>query len=109
MKKILVLINPKARSGEQAYAEVIADLEKTDYGIIKLSEEERNELRPVIEKEALSFAVAFVDNDEIDRINILQASFKAMHLAVEKLSRKPNLLLVESDPRKRGKNSHQWY
>lgn len=63
----------------------------------QLSEEERNELRPVIEKEAISFAVAFVDNDEIDRINILQASFKAMHLAVEKLSRKPNLLLVDGN------------
>lgn len=63
----------------------------------QLTEEERNELRPVIEREALSFAVAFVDNDEIDRINILQASFKAMHLAVEKLKRKPNLLLVDGN------------
>ena len=63
----------------------------------QLNEEERNELRPVIEKEAISFAVAFVDNEEIDRINILQASFKAMHLAVEKLSKKPNLLLVDGN------------
>ncbi|RYY12408.1 MAG: ribonuclease HII [Chitinophagaceae bacterium] len=63
----------------------------------QLSEDERNELRPIIEKEAISFAVAFVDNDEIDRINILQASFKAMHLAVDNLKRKPNLLLVDGN------------
>src|SRR3954465_11094611 len=47
----------------------------------QLSAKERDELRPVIEKEAVSFSVASVDNDEIDIINILQASFKAMHLA----------------------------
>ncbi len=63
----------------------------------QLTEEERNELRPIIEKEAVSYSVAFVDNDEIDRINILQASFKAMHIAVEQLKRKPNLLLVDGN------------
>ena len=42
-------------------------------------------LRPIIEKESIAYAVASVNNDEIDRINILQASFKAMHLALNKL------------------------
>ncbi len=63
----------------------------------QLTEEQRNELRPVIEREAISYSVAFVDNDEIDRINILQASFKAMHIAVDNLKRRPNLLLVDGN------------
>ena len=63
----------------------------------KLTEKERDELRPVIEKEAISFAVASVDNDEIDAINILQASFKAMHLALDQLHKTPQLLLVDGN------------
>ncbi len=51
----------------------------------KLNEKTRYLLRPIIEKEALAFGVAFVDAPEIDKINILQASFKAMHLALDKL------------------------
>ncbi len=43
----------------------------------QLTKEERNTLRPVIEKESISYSVARVDNEEIDQINILQASFKA--------------------------------
>lgn len=62
-----------------------------------LTKEERNILRPVIEKECYSFAVASVTNVEIDRINILQASFKAMHLALNKLSTPPELLLVDGN------------
>ena len=54
-----------------------------------LTEKQRNELRPVIEKESIAFAVASVDNNEIDSINILQASFKAMHLALDKLTVTP--------------------
>ena len=61
----------------------------------QLTLEERELLRPIIEKECISYAVAQVDNDEIDRINILQASFKAMHIAVGKLKIKPELLLVD--------------
>lgn len=61
----------------------------------QLTPEERELLRPIIEKECISYAVARVDNEEIDRINILQASFKAMHLAVGKLKVKPELLLVD--------------
>ena len=63
----------------------------------QLSEKERDILRPVIEKESICFSVASVDNDEIDRINILQASFKAMHLALDKLRKTPNYLLIDGN------------
>jgi len=63
----------------------------------QLTREERNLLRPIIEKECYSFAVASVSNVEIDRINILQASFKAMHLALNKLKTAPELLLVDGN------------
>ena len=63
----------------------------------KLTEEERNELRPIIEKEAVSYAVSFVDNNEIDTINILKASFKAMHLAIDQLKQQPELLLIDGN------------
>lgn len=60
-------------------------------------EKDREELRPIIENSALAFAVASVDNEEIDRINILKASFKAMHLALNKLKKKPQLLLIDGN------------
>ena len=60
-------------------------------------EKDRYELRTVIEKEAVAYAVASVDNDEIDSINILRASFKAMHLALEKLQQMPGLLLIDGN------------
>lgn len=63
----------------------------------QLSEKKRDLLRPIIEKEAISWAVAFVDHQEIDQINILQASFKAMHLAVDDLSVRPELLLIDGN------------
>ena len=63
----------------------------------ELTKEERNMLRPIIEKECCSFAVATVTNVEIDRINILQASFKAMHLALNKLKTSPELLLIDGN------------
>ncbi len=63
----------------------------------QLSEKHRDELRPIIEKEAISFSVASVSNDEIDQINILKASFKAMHLALDSLHRKPELLLIDGN------------
>ena len=62
-----------------------------------LSEKSRDLLRPIIEKESISFAVANVTNDEIDVINILQASFKAMHLAIDGLTKKPNHLLIDGN------------
>jgi ribonuclease HII len=62
-----------------------------------LSEKSRDILRPIIEKESIAFAVAHVSNNEIDSINILQASFKAMHLAIDKLTKKPNHLLIDGN------------
>ena len=63
----------------------------------QLTKEERDCLRPLIEKESIAYAVSSVSNDEIDRINILQASFKAMHLALNKLKNKPDILLVDGN------------
>lgn len=63
----------------------------------QLSEKQRDELRPVIEKEAIAFAVAAVDNEEIDQVNILKASFKAMHLAIDQLHKRPGLLLIDGN------------
>ena len=63
----------------------------------QLTKEERDSLRPIIEKESIAYSVSSVSNDEIDRINILQASFKAMHLALNKLKSKPELLLIDGN------------
>ncbi|MBK7041397.1 MAG: ribonuclease HII [Bacteroidetes bacterium] len=63
----------------------------------KLNEKTRYLLRPIIEKEALAFGVAFVDAPEIDKINILQASFKAMHLALDKLQISPQHLIIDGN------------
>jgi ribonuclease HII len=63
----------------------------------QLTPEQRGRLRTYIEKEALYYAVAMVDNDEIDTINILRASFKAMHLALEQLPIEPALILVDGN------------
>jgi len=63
----------------------------------QLTAEIRYELRPIIEKEALAYAVASVDNEEIDSINILRASFKAMHLALDQLKKRPRLLLIDGN------------
>lgn len=63
----------------------------------QLCREEREELRYTIEKDAIAWAVAEVDHEEIDRINILNASFKAMHLAIEKLEVQPDLLLIDGN------------
>jgi ribonuclease HII len=58
---------------------------------------DRYELREVIKKEAIAWAVASVDNHTIDSINILQATFEAMHLAIGKLKRKPKFLLIDGN------------
>jgi ribonuclease HII len=63
----------------------------------KLKEAQRDELRLVVEKEALAYAVASISEKEIDTINILKASFKAMHLAIGKLSLIPQLLLIDGN------------
>lgn len=63
----------------------------------KLKEKDRDALRLIIENKALAWAVASVDNQKIDEINILNASFLAMHLALEKLSITPELLLIDGN------------
>ncbi len=63
----------------------------------QLTKPQRESLRLEIEKEALAWAVAEVSSQEIDQINILKASFLAMHRAVEQLVPKPQLLLVDGN------------
>jgi len=63
----------------------------------KLSPLLRETLRKEICEKALSWNVAMVDNNEIDHINILRATYKAMHLAIDGLSRKPEFLLVDGN------------
>ena len=63
----------------------------------KLSDKDRYELRPEIESNAIAWAIGIVDNIEIDEINILKASFLAMHRAIEKLKQKPELLLIDGN------------
>ncbi|HHT03139.1 MAG TPA: ribonuclease HII [Bacteroidales bacterium] len=63
----------------------------------QLSHKKRKQLREIIEKEALAFSVSFVDNNEIDEINILQASFLAMTQAAESLRTKPEILLIDGN------------
>lgn len=62
-----------------------------------LSLELREQLKEEIEEVALSYAIAEVDNREIDEINILNASFLAMHRAVDQLKTKPELLLIDGN------------
>jgi ribonuclease HII len=63
----------------------------------QLTEKKRDFLRPIIESEAISFAVALVSPQEIDEINILNASFLAMHRAIDQLDKTPNLLLIDGN------------
>lgn len=61
----------------------------------QLNERQRDELRIEIEEEALAWGVAMVDNNEIDEINILNASILAMHRALDKLKLRPGFLLID--------------
>ncbi|MBS1745742.1 MAG: ribonuclease HII [Bacteroidetes bacterium] len=63
----------------------------------QLNATQREKLRVFIEENALHYAVAMVNNEEIDSINILKASFKAMHLALEQLPVKPGMILVDGN------------
>ena len=63
----------------------------------QLTEKQREALRPIIEEQAVAWAVAFIDNHEIDKINILKASITAMHRAVDKLTTKPEHLLIDGN------------
>lgn len=63
----------------------------------KLTEKQRYELRPVIEEKALAYAVGIVTPEEIDQINILKASFLAMHRAIDQLKVRPQHLLIDGN------------
>jgi ribonuclease HII len=70
----------------------------------QLSEQKRYELRKFIERNAIAFGVAMATNKEIDKINILNASFLAMHRAIEKLNKQPQALLIDGNRFKPYKN-----
>jgi len=63
----------------------------------KLTEKQREMLRPIIIEKAIAWAVSLVHHDEIDEVNILNASFLAMHRAVDQLKIKPQFLLIDGN------------
>ena len=63
----------------------------------KLSDKRRRELFPIIQQEAVSFGVAFASQEEIDEINILQATFLAMRRAMEQLNPQPGFALIDGN------------
>ncbi len=63
----------------------------------QLKEKDRDTLRPIIERESIAYAVAAIDNTEIDTINILQASYKAMHVCIDTLTLQPEFLLIDGN------------
>ena len=63
----------------------------------QLSDKQRRLLRPIIQENAIAYCVEFVNNEQIDKINMLQASFLAMNKAVEGLKQKPELLLIDGN------------
>lgn len=63
----------------------------------QLSDKQRYQLRPIIEREAIAWSIGIVDHKEIDRINILRASILAMHRAIKGLSVKPEALLIDGN------------
>ena len=63
----------------------------------QLTEKQREALRPIIESEALAWGVGIVSSEEIDEINILHASFLAMHRAIDDLILRPQLLLIDGN------------
>jgi ribonuclease HII len=63
----------------------------------QLSEKNRMLLKPIIEKEALAFGVSFVWQDEVDKINVLQASITGMHRSIDELAVKPEFIIVDGN------------
>ncbi len=63
----------------------------------KLTEKQRLVLRPIIEKQAIAYAVAFVYQEEIDQLNILRASITAMHRAIDQLTVTPEFISVDGN------------
>jgi ribonuclease HII len=75
----------------------------------QITEKKRDLLRPIIEKEALSWAVVFIDQSKIDDINILNASILAMHQAVNQLHVEPDFLLIDGNRFKKHKIPHECF
>lgn len=63
----------------------------------KLTEKKRYQLRPLIQKEAIAWGIGIVSNEEIDELNILNASFLAMHRAIDELKVHPEVLLIDGN------------
>lgn len=63
----------------------------------QVGEKQRLILKEVIEANAIAWSVASIDAEEIDKINILKASFKAMHLAIDQLKTKPKFLIIDGN------------
>lgn len=63
----------------------------------QLTDKQRQELKPYIEQRALSFGVSFVDEKEVDQLNVLQASIAAMHRAVKQLNPLPEFIIVDGN------------
>ena len=63
----------------------------------KLTDKRRRELMPIIKEQAIAYGIAFADHNEIDEINILQATYLAMERAINQLSVKPELALIDGN------------
>ena len=98
-------------AGPVVAAAVILPLEFSCPGLNdskQLTELQRDELRIIIEQEAIAWAVALVDEKEIDEINILNASILAMHRAMDKLTVTPEFIIVDGNKfKKYGNIPHQ--
>lgn len=70
----------------------------------QLTEKQRNELRHIIEENAISYGIGIIDNHTIDEVNILQATYLAMHQAIDKLNQKIDLLIIDGNRFKPYKN-----
>lgn len=66
----------------------------------KLTDKRRRELMPIIKEQALAYGIAFATHEEIDQINILQATFLAMERALEQLKIRPELALIDGNRQK---------
>lgn len=63
----------------------------------QISEAKRKILRPIIEEQAIAFGVSFIDNEEVDSLNVLQASITGMHRSIEKLKTLPEFIIVDGN------------
>ncbi len=63
----------------------------------QLSEKKRQELRPYIEEHALAYAVSFIHHEEVDELNVLQASITGMHRSIEQLSTQPEFIIIDGN------------